>query len=321
MQAVFSFIDWLADRTVGPEKAWLWDILSRPHPKPSAAMKQVLVRVRALLLDVLNGKQVVIADLRSFISEALCIDEPTMDIVLWRAPRSILLEAAPTLARRLFRQWELAFPGEGNRYDLQVDYHPLPDFVPRNLFSDLSLPEVQVSLPAAQRDLDERMETMPILQALRQFAPGRVTRRFAFERAGLSHWVPVDPATPFQSLKISDFAEEFEYVGFFQANCNDPAERDAIRVYRPWTVRMQPVPKSVLPSSNAFLSWRSELSTNGDPMVVPVPPRSSWRTYARSVSFHLHRFRASVTVRRFAAAIPLSAAYEFAGAAFRSQRR
>ncbi|MET3909993.1 hypothetical protein ABID59_004350 [Bradyrhizobium sp. S3.3.6] len=302
MQAVFSFIDWLADRTVGPEKAWLWDILSRPHPQPSAAMNQVLVRVRALLLDVLNGKQVVIADLRSFISEALCIDEPTMDIVLWRAPRSILLEAAPTLARRLFRQWELAFSGEGNRHDHQVDYHPLPDFVPRNLFSDLSLPEVQVSLPAAQRGLDERMETMPILQALRQFAPGRVTRRFAFERAGLSHWVPVDPATPFQLLQISDFAEEFEYVGSFRANCNSPAEKDAIRVYRPWTVRMQPVPKSVLPSSNAFLSWRSELSTNGDPMVVPVPPRSSWRTYARSVSFHLHRFRASVTVRRFAAA-------------------
>lgn len=302
MQAVFSLVDWLAHKTAGRDKAWLWDILSKPNRQPAGPTERVISRVQALLRDLLNGKQAEIDDLRSFVAAALSVDEATVDNILWRAPRSILLEAVPTLARRLFRQWELAFPTTGADRDLQVDHHPLPDFVPRNLFSDLSLPEVQISLPAAQRGSEERVETMPILQALKQFVPGRVTRRFAFERAGLSHWVPVDPAFPSQSLAISAFAEEFEFVGYFKANCNGPIGQDEVRVYRPWMVRMQPVPKNILPSSNAFLSWSSEISTNGDAMVVPVPPRSSWRNYAKSASFHLHRFRSSVTVRRFATA-------------------
>ena len=99
--------------------------------------------------------------------------------------------------------------------DLQVDYHPLPDFVPRNLFSDLSLPEVRVIVPPATVNHEERVETMPILQALNQLVPGRVTRRFAFERGALSHWVPVDPALPEQDRRISDYAEEHEFVGRF----------------------------------------------------------------------------------------------------------
>jgi hypothetical protein len=303
MQGVFSLFDWLSERTAGREKVWLWDILSRPHLKPKSGTEQVLKRVHALLLAVIQGKPAVLADLRSHIAGALRLDDAALDSVLWRAPRSLLLEAVPTLARRLFKQWELAFPKEGTSHDIQVNYHPLPDFVPRNLFSDLSLPEVRISLPAASIRLEARTESMPILQALKQFAPGRVTRRFAFERAGLSHWVPVDPALPEQSLLIADFAEEFEFVGIFQASCNDIGEeKPEIRVYRPWTVRMQAVPKSILPSSNAFLSWRSDLSANGDPMVVPSPPRSAWHSYVKSVSFHLHRFRSSVTVRRFARA-------------------
>lgn len=62
-----------------------------------------------------------------------------------------MLEVIPTTVRRLFLDWKLAYPNGGNEFDFQVNYHPLPDFVPRNLFSDLSLPEVQVMLPRFQK--------------------------------------------------------------------------------------------------------------------------------------------------------------------------
>ncbi|TIX54392.1 MAG: hypothetical protein E5V25_30105, partial [Mesorhizobium sp.] len=39
---------------------------------------------------------------------------------------------------------------------------------------------------------------------------------------------------------------------------------------------------------------------NGDPLTIPVPLRSEWRRYVRTIDFHLHRFRSSVSVRRFA---------------------
>ena len=301
MQGVFSLIDWLADRTGGVEKAWLWDLLSRPQSSPTPAVRQVLDRVRALLTDIVQGKPAVIADLKAHLVQALQIDDAILDSLLWRAPRSLLLEAVPTLVRRLFKQWELAFPDVNSNRDLQVDYHPLPDFVPRNLFSDLSLPEVRIILPPASVQHEEHVETMPILQALKQLAPGRVTRRFAFERGGLSHWVPVDPAVPDNSMQISEFAEEFEFVGSFRGRCNDHIDQEDIQVYRPWTVRMRAARRAdALPSSNAFLSWRSDLLANGDPLVVAVPPRSTWRAYIKTVCFFLHRFRSSITVRRFA---------------------
>ena len=69
---------------------------------------------------------------------ALGIDRSSAETLLWEAPRSLLLEAVPTLVRRLFRGWQLAIPNAGATLDLQVDHHPLPDFIPRNLFSDLS---------------------------------------------------------------------------------------------------------------------------------------------------------------------------------------
>lgn len=300
MQAVYCLIDWLASKTSGPRKAWIWDLLSRPPQTTNASTAKILDDVRDLLIDLSQAKPGTVADLRSFIGESLKLDGAALDDVLWRAPRSLLLEAIPTMVRRLFRDWKLAFPEGTERRDFQTDYHPLPDFIPRNLFSDLSLPEVRISLPAASVRLDERTETMPILQALKQLAPGRVTRRFAFERAGLSHWVPVDPALPDQDILVSNFAEEHEYIGSFKANCNDIAAERELRVYRPWFVRMQATPKNIMPTSNAQLVWQSELSTNGDPLVVPVPPRSAWSTYVRTVSFHLHRFRSSITVRRFA---------------------
>lgn len=42
MQATFAFFDWLAAETSGFEKAWAWDILSRPIDQPSKSVEAVL---------------------------------------------------------------------------------------------------------------------------------------------------------------------------------------------------------------------------------------------------------------------------------------
>jgi hypothetical protein len=301
IQAVYALIDWLAVRSGGYEKAWFWDILSRPLASPSAAVRAVLERTRTRLTALVQGDSATITDLRAFLMSALGIDETTSESLLWEAPRSLLLEAVPTLVRRLFKRWTLAFPAGAGGLDLQVDYHPLPDFVPRTLFSDLSLPEVRIIVPPATVNHEERVETLPILQALNQLVPGRVSRRFAFERGALSHWVSVDPAFPEQERRISDYAHEHEFVGTFRGTCNDHVDAEPLLVFRPWTVRVEAVARTVaLPSSNARLAWRTDLVANGDPLTVNVPPRTQWRTYVRSVGFHLHRFRASVSARRFA---------------------
>lgn len=301
MQATFALFDWLAAETAGYEKAWAWDVLSRPIDRPSAQVSAVIQRIKAKLARLVQGDEAVIGSLRTHLMGALRVNEETAQGLLWEAPRSILLEAAPTLVRRLFRRWQLALPSGDASLDLHAPYHPLPDFVPRNLFSDLSLPEVRVLVPPATVNHDWKAEAMPVLQALRQLVPGRVTRRFAFERGGLSHWVPVDPTLPVQERRISEYAEEHEFVGEFTATFNDDFNEGPLLVFRPWTVRLAKVARAeALPSSNAQLSWRTDIVARGDPVSVPVAPRSSWRPFVSSVEFYLHRFRSSVAVRRFA---------------------
>jgi hypothetical protein len=300
IHAVFGFIDWLSARTAGAGRAWFWDLLSRPAVL-SGPVKQVADDARKLLRGLIDGDEALIDDLRSYLGAALAVSPATVDSLLWEAPRSLLLEAVPTLVRRWFRQWALAFPANGRTLDVQAAYHPLPDFVPRNLFSDLSLPEVRIIVPPATVNHEERIEALPVLQALNQLAPGRVTRRFAFERGALSHWVAVDPSEPVQERRIGDYAEEHEFVGTFRGRCNDSPENDAVPIFRPWQVRLQQAHRSdALPSSNSRLAWESDIEASGEPLLVPVPPRTPLRQHIRAVGFHLHRFRAHVSVRRFA---------------------
>ena len=301
IQAVFALFDWLAARTAGYEKAWQWNVLSRPLEHPSQAVRTVIDRTKAKLTELVTGDVATIEDLRGYLLSALGVDAITAEALLWESPRSLLLEAVPTLVRRLFRQWQLALPGTEGALDLHINYHPLPDFIPRSLFSDLSLPEVRVILPPATVNHEERIETMPILQALNHLVPGRVTRRFAHERGALSHWVPVDPAFPEQDRRISEYAEEHEFVGTFTGRLNEDVDDQSLLVFRPWTVRLSKAARSdALPSSNARLAWRTDVVANGEPLSVPIPLRSAWRDYVRAIDFHLHRFRSSVSVRRFA---------------------
>ncbi|KVR92424.1 hypothetical protein WK27_04905 [Burkholderia vietnamiensis] len=117
----------------------------------------------------------------------------------------------------------------------------------------------------------------------------------------MSHWVPVDPTIPVQERRISDYAEEHEFVGEFTDTFNDEANDGPLLVFRPWTVRLAKVSRTeALPSSNAHLIWRTDIVGRGNPIRVPVAPRSAWRPFVSSIEFYLHRFRAGVAVRRFA---------------------
>ncbi|WP_176559273.1 protein DpdJ [Rubellimicrobium roseum] len=301
MQATFALFDWLAAEAAGRERAWAWDVLSRPLDTPSDNVAAVRDRMKACLRALVRGDEATLASLQSHLRGALGVSEDVVQSLLWEAPRSLLMEAVPTLVRRLFRGWRLAFPRPGTGLDLHVPWHPLPDFVPHNLFSDLSLPEVRIVIPPATVRHEERTEALPIVQALNQLVPGRVTRRFAFERGALSHWVPVDPTRPEQDLRITEYAEVHEFVGEFTGRYNDDSEEGARLVFRPWTVRLcQAKRTDALPSSNARLVWRTDIAPQGEAITVPVSPRSAWCAHVPRVEFFLHRFRASAQVRRFA---------------------
>jgi hypothetical protein len=297
MQAVFAFIDWLANDAADLSKSgWLWELLSKPDSNAPTSIRD---HVKQKLAELVRGELPVLLSLQEHLKQSLRLPSDIVDSILWDPPRALLLEVVPTLVRRLFLDWKLAYPQPGKVCDFQVNYHPLPDFIPRSLFSDLSLPEVQVMLPPATQNDASRQEALPIVQALQQLAPGRVTRRFAFERGALCHWVAIDVDADEQSMSIDTYAEHHEALGVFDGRRDDGTER-SILVYRPWTVRLSQARREVLlPTSNAFPVWYSGFLARGVPLVIGTPPRNAWFEYVSDVHFYLHRFRSSIAVRRF----------------------
>lgn len=297
MQAVFALLDWLGQQVQGgAATGWMWDLLSRPGALINGVVRQ---QVETVLQSLARGEATVLGSLRAHLRQALQIPAETVETILWDPPRALLLEAVPTLVRRYFRDWQLVKPHDSVTTDLQVNWHPLPDFIPRNLFSDLSLPEVQIHIPPAGVNYEARQEAMPIVQALQQLAPGRVTRRFAYERGGLYHWAAISVENDQWPLKIDEYARQNEYIGEFEGMDQDGVKR-RLPVFRPWAIELtMPDTKTVLPTSNAMPRWISAWSPQGIPLSVDVPRKSVWYDIVTAVRFHLHRFRGSVAVQRF----------------------
>jgi hypothetical protein len=294
MQATFAMFDWIATET-SATRGWAWDVLSRPPNPDQATGGGLRADAKRCLLRLIEGDTATVAALGRHLRSALKVDEATVQRLLWKPPRSLLLEAGPTLARRLHRDWQKAHSVGDRDLDLQIDWHPLPDFVARTLFTDLNLPEVTVILPAATVRDREKQKAMAIAPALTELAPGRVTRRFAVEHGGLHHWSPLDPDGGDQDIAVDTFAEVAEPVGEFQA------EGQTVTIYRPWQIRLSHAPKHVAgPTSNAWLDWRSEFVSSGEPTYVELGARNPWREPIPQLSAFLHRYRSHVTLRRFA---------------------
>ena len=298
MQAAFSLLDWLADQPRQAPAGSIWRTVAAPR-SPSWNDQPLRDHIVRLLAEVLRQDGPERRALRQHLRSALRVDDLTVDRLLWEAPRAVLLEVAPTLMRRMFRNWNLAWPSQGHDHDRFTPDHPLPDFAPRALFSDLNLPELEIVLPPNRNGDPDSLEVMPLQQGLSQLAPGRVTRRFGDDYGGLSHWSAVPAGVTDWNLVVSAYAEASQVLGQRRGE-GASGFADAI-VYRPWRIRLDRArPEVVGVTSNSQLAWASAFAARGTPVEIAPPARTAWRTFVRGAGVHLHRFRAGVEVTRFA---------------------
>ncbi|MGN7099680.1 protein DpdJ [Brevundimonas diminuta] len=299
MQAAFAFLDWcgsrLAANNVQPTS--MWRMASTPaETARESAQSQAL---QTLISRLVQGEPGLVSDLRSHLKSALGAPDEVIDRLLWQPPRSLLLEVVPTLLSRLYRNWDLAWPTPDRLRELHTPDHPLPEFVPRALFSELNLPDIEFVLPPHRQGQTETLEPMPIQQALGQFIPGRVSRRFGENYGGLAHWFPVPRGVNTFELAISDYAGEQEPLGEMEGF--GPDGWVSMPVYRPWRIRLQKaVPETVKPTSNAYPIWASGFRGLGVPVKIPAPARTAWRHLVDGVELYLQQHRASVGLHRFA---------------------
>lgn len=308
MQVVFAFFDWIATRLrtqAGMPKGSVYRDFSGPaeeilrNASKIAGMKQ-RQRAAANLIEGLLLREEGYHELVGYLSKALKQTEETIEVLLWDPPRALMNAALPTLLRRLNTNWKVVDEDQ-QAYDNFVRNNPLPEFVPAQLFGDLNLPEVTLRSPPQDRRSLERVDVLPILQAMREFAPGRVSRRFGVLNSHARHWVqPGDLSiNGDQLLELGNIVSRYDEIGSFdQFDANGNSQ--SIRCVRPREMRLVVPERRVADSTNAMLSWNTQICPLVAGTSVDLPSPSRWSSIVTGMEFFVHNLNNPLEVRRFA---------------------
>ncbi|MFO0822551.1 MAG: protein DpdJ [Gemmataceae bacterium] len=315
MQAVFATFDWLGFQLEGFAPGSVWQDVAVPAAARSEFEREN-VRKRQQRIGVLAAE--VLArperrdDLAVYLRDALRLTTDEIEELFWDPPRPLLTAVLPTLVRRLRTQWRRIVPGGPDSREFCEHNAPLPEYVPRALFQDLSMPEVTVITPPQQKGDTERRDAMKTGQALNEFAPGRVSRRFGIQHRYARHWVapPALSEDRNQTLPVSRFvpADTAEVLGTFDLFAD--GQVTSVPCLRPWELRAEVPPRDVLDSSNAFPEWRTQIVPLVDGIPAFVPPRSPWAGLVAGVAFFTHAASCPIEVRRFAVGCEASVGFE-----------
>jgi hypothetical protein len=243
-----------------------------------------------------------VENLAQHLMTALDLPRQAVDALLWEHPRPVLLEAAPTALRRLERNWE----AHGQP---QADYrtgHPLPEFVPATLFSDLSLPEVRIDRPQGGRE-----SYLSVQQALGEMAPGKVSKRY-----DQALWLGVDEDRLLKAVQAggAEYTTDGEVGDWYDLEHHHAfhiahgSQVEQLPAFRPRVVRLQATPDGGNPNfplvkatSNARLLWSSQVFArrDGHPL-APPHGKVGIAALVSGVRAHTHAAQSPASVRRYA---------------------
>lgn len=307
MQAVYAFQDWMAAqlrKTPGLPPGSIWQDFAAPpseHVSKKPGHARARQKAEARIVEALLTRDIGLEDLRNYLQSALQQSAEVIDMLLWEPPRSLMTAVLPTLLRRLETEWRFSGSASfGRRFDYFVPKNPLPEFIPATLFSDLNLPEVNIVTPAQTRSDDELDSRLPLLRAVKEFAPGRVSRRYGIHHQHVRHWIaPPDlNPEPQKFLPISNWMSQHDELGEFQFVVDGVTQ--SIRCVRPYEIRPDQPPSQISDTSNSFLRWQTQIAPafQGMEGMLPLIPR--WEAIVKGICFFTHNANCQVEVRRFA---------------------
>lgn len=297
MQAVYATIDFLGEKLqdstfVGS----VWNDLSDP-PRNEQRRKKLIHEIQTLLSNDNASKRLAI-----YLERALKLPSEEISALLWEYPRPLMTTVLPTALRRLDSKWS---SGGQVHMDYSIINNPLPDFIPATLFADLNLAEVEIALPEAGEEKGLERNAMSIFAALREFAPGRVSRRYGVRYRSERHWISPSEELQAGEYSIAGVANldimsigSHVFIGDFLLQDSDIVT--AIPVYRPLKLTPVTPPKKVKDTSNASLTWRSQFVVSVEPTWLCPPDHGVWRSLVDKVGFFTHARHAPVEIRRFA---------------------
>lgn len=235
-------------------------------------------------------------ELARHLTLALGLSREEVDTILWEHPRPLLLTVVPTALRRLATNWR----AHGNQQADRQGNHPLQEFIPGTLFSDLALPEVRL-LGGRYDDV-----AIPVLQAMGELAPGKVSRRLdTVLWIGLTEDQLATDVAADTRVRDVDVGPWYELEPQFNFHHNTEGVVTSCAAWRPSAIRLGGLPQRprLRESSNARLVWRSQLfgQRSGNSFEAPSD-RVGIARLVSSVSVHTHASQSAATARRYAVA-------------------
>ena len=280
MQATWWLVDYLTQASGGTRmQSVLESVWTSNGDRQIRVANDALEVARSLLTDAGIGK------LENGLKWSLRISEEEARSVLFDHPRAIVTAVLPTIIRRL----EAIVGPDKTPPDFRWG-DPLVDFVPSSLFAPLQTPEVRVAPPAVG-EFQPEPHIEPIAQSMREFAPGRVSYRFALRGRRARMWV-CPPASTAPYLDVTTFCTDYLQL------TGPPGLREP--VFQPRSIQLSHPDARVSDSSYGKWNWEAFFRVNGVPTELDIPSGSPWARQVRSVAAMTHRARAPLTVWRIA---------------------
>ncbi|AKJ69614.1 hypothetical protein PATSB16_39880 [Pandoraea thiooxydans] len=297
MQAAYATMDFLALRLQDSPAGSVWSDLSGDRKINDRRRQRLVLELRNILETEVGTRR-----LTNYLRWALRLPDEELSAILWEYPRPLMTTVLPTALRRLESNWSAdGKPGQ----DFRVFNTPLPDFVPGSLFADLNLAETAIDLPVSSSANPLSAQAMSVYAVLREFAPGRVSRRYGVRHRVERHWIAPSPEFQDGSGMCSGVFElDIDSIGSHvllgDYRIKRGEETVMLQVYRPVRLAPQAPPFQVRDSSNAALEWHSQIVATIDPKWLTPPSGSLWTQIVSRIGFFTHSQHAPVEIRRFA---------------------
>lgn len=303
MQSAMATLDWLS----GKMKENLWLLFNQPKDKRTGKIKRALNELLIIIDETILSGSRLQSELADYLKTALMLKESEVNSALWQSPRPILLEFLPTLRKNISTCWG-AWDFNSNEF-VHWEEHverwgsPVPEFIPDQLFGDLNLPAVNIGLTRRNNDL--HWENMRFFQAMKEFAPGRISKRFSAHSGQSSDWLVPDNFEP--SIDLHNTSESFEIESAFGPSLNEvgefkvKGEPEKIKVYKPHQIRPKTMfnQQVISETSNAFLQWQSNFIPEESSEYLSPPSSNIWCRHLEKINFYTHRTMTPIDIIRF----------------------
>lgn len=276
MQATWWLLDYLSLRCGGVAVRKLLE------KRPTDAQTERAARVLREARDLLRPDR--IEQMGKELGRALRLEDAEVQAVLWDHPRAIVTTVLPTIIRRL--QAVHHATGDSRGY-LWRD--PMNDFLPHALFSKLQTPEVRV-LRCDQDGQTHDVDTAPIAQAMREYAPGRVSYRHALRGRRQRLWLK-PPLPSASSLRVEDFCEDWLDV--------DQAPSVDLVIVQPRAITLETPEGRTPDTAYGRWDWKVAFQSQRSPALIDMPQGDPWARHVVQLEAFTHRGRSPLTVWRY----------------------